>query len=74
MDENEFFFVNHIIKLNKSNDIAFSNIAQGAKVTGATLPSGYKIPIHGNWVIKDNFIINMENPQDSNKTKNKIPE
>ena len=74
MDENEFFFCNHIIKLNQPNDIAFSNIAQKAVVTGATLPSGYKIPIHGNWVIKDNFVINMENPQDSSKTKNKIPE
>lgn len=58
MDENEFFFEKHIIKLNKPNDIAFSNIAQGATVTGAILPSGYKIPTLGNWVIKDNFVIN----------------
>ena len=58
MDENEFFFVNYIIKLNKPNDIAFSNIAQGAKVTGTILPSGYKIPTYGNWILKDNFVIN----------------
>ena len=58
MDNNEFFFCNHIIKLKKPNDIAFSNIAQGAKVTGTILPSGYKIRAHGNWVIKDNFVIN----------------
>ena len=32
---------NALIKLNKPNDVAFSNIAQGAKITGTTLPSGY---------------------------------
>ena len=53
MDENEFFLTKHIIRLNKPNDIAFSNLAQGAKITGATLPSGYKVPNHGTWVIKD---------------------
>ena len=37
MDENEFFLTKHIIRLNKPNDIAFSNLAQGAKITGATL-------------------------------------
>jgi hypothetical protein len=33
MDNNEFFFSKDIIKLNKYNDIAFSNLAQGAKIT-----------------------------------------
>ena len=59
MDENEFFFSEDIIKLNKSNDFAFSSIAQGAKITGAILPSGYKVPNHGTWVIKDNYLINI---------------
>jgi hypothetical protein len=58
MDNNEFFFSKDIIKLNKYNDIAFSNLAQGAKITGAILPSGYKVPNHATWVIKDNYLIN----------------
>ena len=59
MDENEYFFSENIIKLNKPNDIAFSNIAQGAQITGATLPSGYKVPEEGYWVIKDTYLINL---------------
>ena len=64
MDENEFFLTKHTIRLNKPNDIAFSNLAQGAKITGATLPSGYKVPNHGTWVIKDTYLINMETFED----------
>ena len=60
MDENEFFLTKHIIRLNKPNDIAFSNLAQGAKITGATLPSGYKVPNRGTWVIKDTYLINID--------------
>jgi len=60
MDENEFFLTKHIIRLNKPNDIAFSNLAQGAKITGATLPSGYKVPNSGTWVIKDTYLINID--------------
>ena len=50
-----------IIKLKDANDIAFSNIAQLAKVTNATLPSGFKVPDSniGDWIIYKNFIINM---------------
>ena len=49
-----------LIKLNIPNDIAFSNIAQKACVTGATLPSGYVVPNTGYWIIASNFLINVE--------------
>ena len=35
-------------------------IAQKASVTGATLPSGLKVPNSGNWIIIDNYIINLK--------------
>tara|TARA_Y100000996_G_C22010404_1_gene432473 strand:+ start:249 stop:467 length:219 start_codon:yes stop_codon:yes gene_type:complete len=51
---------NYIIKLSQPDDIAFSNIAQNAIVTGATLPSGFKVPAEGNWVVKNDFIVDKE--------------
>ena len=51
---------NYIIKLNQPDDIAFSNIAQNAIVTGATLPSGIKVPESGKWVVKNDFIVDKE--------------
>jgi hypothetical protein len=48
---------NEAIKLTEPNDIHFSNIAQEAIVTGATLPSGLKISNDGEWKIYGNFII-----------------
>lgn len=45
------------IKLTEKNDILFSNIAQKAIVTAATLPSGLKVPDDGEWKIYGNFII-----------------
>lgn len=48
---------NEIIRLKEPNDISFTNIAQNATVTGATLPSGLKIPDDGVWKIYGNLII-----------------
>ena len=51
---------NYINKLNQPDDIAFSNIAQNAIVTGATLPSGFKVSTTGKWIIKNDFIVDKE--------------
>ena len=51
---------NYIIRLIEPDDIAFSNIAQNAIVTGATFPSGFKVPTTGNWIIKNDFIVDKE--------------
>ena len=42
----------------EGEDLLFAQIAQGAKVGGATLPSGLKVPtMEGKvWVISGNFI------------------
>ena len=48
---------NEAIKLTEPNDILFSNIAQEAIVTGATFPSGLKIPNDEEWKIYGNFVI-----------------
>lgn len=48
---------NEAIQLKEPNDCNFSNIAQNAFVSGATLPSGLKIPDDGIWTIYGNFVI-----------------
>ena len=61
MSENkEKYFGNYIIKLSKPDDIAFSNMDQNAVVTGATLPSGFKVSNSGKWVVKNDFIVDKE--------------
>jgi hypothetical protein len=50
----------NIIDLKYENDINFAKIAQNSVVTGATLPSGLKIPKHGHWVIKGEKVINRK--------------
>ena len=39
------------------SDVAFGKIAQLAKVGGATLPSGLKVP-EGDWKIVNRYLIN----------------
>ena len=56
----EQYFGKYNIKLNHPDDIALSNIAQNAIVTGATLPSGFKVPESGKWVVKNDFIVDKE--------------
>ena len=46
-----------LIEFIDNDDIAFSKIAQGAKITGATLPSGLCIPKNGNWSIYDKYAV-----------------
>jgi hypothetical protein len=40
-------------------DLAFAAIAQHAIVTGATLPSGVKVPTDGNWIIIGQCVANV---------------
>lgn len=53
---NEKLELKKAIKLTKTDDVLFSNMAQMASVGGATLPSGLKIP-SGNWKVVKNYII-----------------
>ena len=46
-----------MIHLKHEQDIAFSNIAQNARVTGAILPSGLQVPKSGDWVIQNNSVV-----------------
>ena len=50
----------NIISLTNPNDIGFSKIAQKSIVTGAILPSGFKVPQLGHWVIIDNYLVNIQ--------------
>jgi len=47
------------------NDLFFARIAQGARVDGATLPSGFKVP-GGKWIVDRNSLRRIdgeENPE-----------
>jgi len=48
------------IVLKDDRDIMLVNIAQNAIVTGATLPSGLKIPNTGTWIVVKHTIINKD--------------
>ena len=45
-----------IVILLEGQDLLFAQIAQGAKVGGATLPSGFKVP-EGDWIVQGDKII-----------------
>lgn len=47
------------------NDVAFSKIAQLAKIGGATLPSGLKVP-DGNWKIVNQYLVKDYDDGESN--------
>ncbi len=46
------------------NDVAFGKIAQLAKVGGATLPSGLKVP-DGDWKIVNKYLVKNYDDGDS---------
>lgn len=52
MDNRHIISINgkNVIILIDSNDIGLTSIAQMAKIGGATLPSGFKVP-EGDWTI-----------------------
>ena len=47
------------IQLHDQNDILFATIADGALVTGATLPSGLKVPMSGAWKIDGYSVVRV---------------
>lgn len=47
----------NVIKLTHPSDIGFARIAQMASVGGATLPSGFKVPSDGDWIIRGDTLV-----------------
>ena len=45
-----------IVIILEGQDLLFAQIAQGAKVGGATLPSGFKVP-EGDWIVEGDVIV-----------------
>lgn len=64
------------IVLLKGPDIFFSNISQGARVDGATLPSGLKVPKTPGmkWIIEGQKIRCIEDPNDQPNVRARFPE
>ena len=60
----------------KDQDLAFAQIAQGARVDGATLPSGLKVPaIPGmKWIISGEIIRCIEEVNNQTNVQAKLPE
>lgn len=54
---NQLFFNKNMIALTHPQDIMFADIAQGAIVTAAILPSGLKVPKDGIWKIKGHNLV-----------------
>ena len=57
-------------------DILFSNIAQGARVDGATLPSGLKVPKTPGmkWIIEGQIIRCIDDTNDPPNVRARFPE
>lgn len=60
----------------KDQDLAFAQIAQGARVDGATLPSGIKVPATPGmkWIIFGEIIRCIEEANDQTNVQAKLPE
>lgn len=60
----------------KDQDLAFSEIAQGARVDGATLPSGLKVPVTPGfkWVISGQVVRCIEDTDVPPNVQAQLPE
>lgn len=60
----------------KDQDLAFSEIAQGARVDGATLPSGLKVPVTPGfkWVISEQVVRCIEDTDVPPNVQAQLPE
>lgn len=43
----------------EGQNLLFAKIAQGSRVTGATLPSGFKVPKDGVWIVKGDKLVRV---------------
>lgn len=57
-------------------DLAFAQIAQGARVDGATLPSGLKVPVTPGkkWIIEGQSIRCIEEANNQPNVRARLPE
>lgn len=60
----------------KDQDLAFAQIAQGARVDGAILPSGLKVPVTPGmkWIISGETIRCIEDSEDQTNVQTELPE
>lgn len=60
----------------KDQDLAFAQIAQGARVDGATLPSGLKVPVTPGfkWIISGQVVRCIEEVNNQTNVQAKLPE
>lgn len=60
----------------KDNDLAFAQIAQGARVDGTTLPSGLKVPVTPGfkWIISGQVVRCIEEANDQSNVQAELPE
>lgn len=64
------------ILLNDGRDLDFATIAQGARVDGATFPSGLKVPKTPGmkWIIEGQKLRCIEETDDQQNVRARLPE
>lgn len=63
-----------MIHLKHEQDIAFSKIAENARVTGTILPSGLQVPKNGEWRIRSQTVVLVDKDTGLTSVKHsKIP-
>lgn len=64
------------LELSDPNDLAFAQIAQGARVDGATLPSGLKVPVTPGkkWILDGQYIRCIDETNDPPNVQTQLPE
>ena len=64
------------LELSDPNDLAFAQIAQKARVDGATLPSGLKVPVAPGkkWIIEGQYIRCIDDTNDPLNVQARVPE
>ena len=65
-----------MILLSDLRDIAFAKIAQGARVDGATLPSGLKVPVTPGhmWIVRGEYIRCISDNINQSNVQTRLPE